>query len=137
MSAIAAITINDGQATPVAHTFNPIQTDPASYRENGSASTPVIGQPAIDINIKQASGSDAVNRAKVSLRFPVLETVSGESYAGYVAAPKVAYFLQANVEFLLPNRSTLAQRKDLRVLLMNALANAQIVSVVDSLEKPY
>lgn len=136
MSAIASITINDGKSTPEAHVFNPIATDPATYHENGVAGIPVVGESAIAVSLKRANG-DAVNRAKLSLRIPVLETTSGATYAGYEAPPKVAYYLQASVEFLLPNRCTADQRKDLRVMLSNLLLNSQVVSAVDSLEKPY
>lgn len=136
MSAIASMTITDGKAVPVNHVFNPVATQPATYHENGDATVPVVGENAITVSLKRANG-DAVNRVKLSLRLPVLETTSGSAYTGYEAPPKVAYYLQANVDLLLPNRSTLDQRKDLRVLLSNLMLNAQVIGAVDSLEKPY
>lgn len=135
MSAIAPITINDGKATPVAHTFNPIATVPPTYHENGDADVPVIGENEILISLKKGNGT--IQKAVLTLRVPVLEVQSGSSYAGYEAPPKVAYYLQANVEFFLPNRSTPAQRKDLRVLTANLLANAQVIAAVEALEVPY
>lgn len=139
MSAIASITINDGQATPVAHVFNPIQSGPpAIYARNGLAGVPVVGEEQIVLDLKMgARTSDAVNRVKMSLRVPVLEVPDGGTPSGYTAPPKVAYFEQVNVEFILPNRSTAAQRKDLRVLLTNLLSNAQVVDMVENLTKPY
>lgn len=136
MSQIASITINDGKATPVAHTFNPTQSVPPTYNENGVANQPVIGESTVTINLKRGNG-DAVNRARITLRIPVLETTSGGTYSGYEAPPKVAYFNQITVEALLPNRSTPDQRKDLRVMMANALMDAQVVSAIDQLEKPY
>lgn len=135
MAAIAPITINDGKATPVAHVFNPIQSSPPTYHENGNAAVPIVGENEILISLKKGNGT--IQKAVVTLRVPVLEVQSGSSYAGYEAPPKVAYYMQANIEFFLPNRSTPAQRKDLRVLAANLLANAQVVSLVDSLETPY
>lgn len=135
MAAIAPITVNDGQATPVAHTFAPISVNPPVYRENGDAAVPLVGEKEIVISLKKASGS--VQRAVVTLRVPVLETQSGSSYSGYEAPPKVAYYMQANLEFLLPQRSTGAQRKDLRVLAANLLADTQVVSLVEKYEQPY
>lgn len=139
MSAIAPIAIDDGQGTPVTHTYNPIQAvDPATYSRNGDTSVPVIGQEGIMLSLKMgANTSEAVNRAKVTLRVPVLETPDGGSSSGYVAPPRVAYYLQATVDVFLPNRSTAAQRKDLRVLLSNLLLNSQVVSLVDTMERPY
>jgi hypothetical protein len=135
MPAIAAIVINDGQATPVAHTFNPTQTVPPTYRENGDSAVPTIGEPEIILTLKKGSG--AVQKAVATLRVPVLETTTGSSYSGYEAPPKVAYYMQANIELFLPNRSTGAQRKDLRVLASNLLQNAQLTSLVEKLEQPY
>lgn len=140
MAAIAPIAVNDGQGTPVTHTFNPIQSvDPATYSRNGDTAVPVVGQEQILLSLKSAdkASSDAVNRAKITLRVPVLETPSGGSSSGYVAPPRVAYYLQVNVEALLPNRCTAAQRKDIRVMMANLLANAQVVSLIDTLERPY
>lgn len=139
MSAIAPIAIVDGQSTPVTHTYNPVQTqDPVTFRRNGDISTPVIGQEQVLLSLKMgANVSEAINRSKVTLRIPVLETPDGGTSSGYVAPPRVAYFLQATVEFLLPNRCTAAQRKDLRVLTSNLLLNTQVVSMIDTLERSY
>lgn len=135
MAAIAPIVINDGKATPQSHTFNPTMTSPPTFRENGNASTPIIGENEVIINLKRGSGS--VQKAVVTLRVPVLETQSGSSSGGYTAPPKVAYYMQANIEFFLHDRTTPDQRKDLRVLAANLLANSQVVAVVDKLEYPY
>lgn len=139
MAAIAPIAIVDGQTVPVTHTFNPIQSiDPATYSRNGDTSVPVIGQERILLSLKMgASTSDAVNRANLTLRIPVLETPEGGSSSGYVAPPKVAFYLQATVNFFLPNRCTAAHRKDLRVLLKNLLSDAQVVELIDTMARPY
>jgi hypothetical protein len=139
MSAIAPITIVDGKASPASHVFNPVQSvDPATYSRNGDASVPVVGQEKVLLSLKNgANTSEAVNRAKITLLIPVLETPAGGTPTGYVAPPKVAFFEQVNIEFLLPNRGTSDQRKDLRVMASNLLLNAQVVALVDTLEKPY
>lgn len=139
MSAIAPIAIVDGQGTPVTHTYNPIQAvDPATYSRNGDTAVPIVGQESVLLSLKMgASASEAVNRAKMTLRIPVLETPDGGTSSGYVAPPKVAYYLQATVDLFLPNRCTSAQRKDLRILLSNLLLNSQVVSLVDTMERPY
>lgn len=137
MAAIAPISIADGQATPVTHVFNPITTNPPVYRENGESSVPVIGEKEIQLSLKRANGSGSVNKARVTLRVPVLETTSGSTSGGYAPAPKVAYFMQADLVLLLPDRTTSAQRKDIRTLVQNLLADAQVVSLVESLENPY
>jgi hypothetical protein len=138
MAAIAPIAIVDGAGTPVTHTYNPVQTADATYKRNGDTAVPVVGFESVVLTLKEANGSsEAVSRAKATLRIPVLETPTGGTPSGYVAPPKVAYFLMATLEFILPNRSTAAQRKDLRVLSANLLANSQVVSLIESLERPY
>lgn len=135
MAAIAPITILDGKATPVSHIFNPIQTNPPVYHENGNPVIPLVGENEITLALKKSNG--AISKAVVTLRVPVLEVQSGSSYAGYEAPPKVAYYMQANIEFFLPSRSTPAQRKDLRVLSANLCNNAQVAAMVDALESSY
>lgn len=136
MPAIGQITIYDGQATPVAHVFNPIQTSPAVFKEN-SAGLPQIGEPEIIATSKLARGADAVNRVKLTLRLPYLEETSGATSGGYVAPPKLAFHDQVTVEFLMPVRSDSSQRKDLRVMLIDLLGEAQVVNMVDDLATLY
>lgn len=138
MAAIAPISVNDGQATPVSHVFNPVGMEPATYKRNSDTSVPVIGQEELVLDLKQTNkASEGVAKARVSLAIPVLESPSGGTGSGYVAPPKVAFILRSVTEYFLPNRSTGAQRKDLRVLTGNLQANSQVVSMVDTLEKPY
>lgn len=136
MSAIANIAVLDGQATPVTHTFFPVQSDPdAQYRES-QASLPLIGQGRVSI-IFRSKVSDSLQRVRVQLELPALETATSANSSGYTAAPKVAYTNTMAMDLILPSRSTAAQRKDLRVLASNLLLNAQIVDSIDNLNRPY
>lgn len=135
MSAIASITINDGAATPVAHTFNPITSVPPVYREN-QASLPVVGQGVLRI-LSTADAGSGLSKVRLVLELPALETATAQNSAGYTAAPKVAYTHKVDATIFLPSRGTAQQRKDLRTLFMNALSNAQIVDAVDNLAAPY
>lgn len=136
MSAIANIAILDDQGTPVTHTFYPVQSDPSAlYRENLPSSA-LIGQGTISLEIR-SKVSDSLQRVRAVLALPALETATGANANGYTAAPKVAYTNTATVDFILPARSTAAQRKDLRVLLSNLLLNDQVIDVIDNLNRPY
>lgn len=139
MAAIAPIAIQDGQATPVTHTFAPIATVPATYNRNNVAGVPTVGEEQIMLSIarKSSGNADAVNKARITIKVPVLETVAGGTVAGYEAPPRVAYYIQLNVEAMLPSRSTEAQRKDVRVMLKNLLLDTQVVNLIDKLESPY
>lgn len=136
MSAIANIAILDGQGTPATHTFYPVQSDPqAHYREN-IASLALIGQGVIAITVL-SKASDPLQKVRVMLELPALETVTAQNSAGYTAAPKVAYSNKITMDLFLPARGTAAQRKDLRVLASNLLLNAQVIDAIENLNRPY
>lgn len=131
MASIASIAINDGKATPATHTFAPQTAGrDASYRTNDTT-LPLVGQEWIRTTVKRVSPS--LNEVQVVLELPALETATGANSSGYTAAAKVAYAVKAKMVFFLPERSTPDHRKDLRVLVSNLLANAQIIDLIDNL----
>ena len=136
MSAIANIAIQDGQATPVTHTFIPIKSGvEAQWREN-RADLPLVGQPTIS-SVLKLNSRNGLNRVRLVLNLPALEAVAAANSQGYVAAPKVAYSNRVTIEMVLPSRGTASQRKDLRVLTRNLLADPAIVDMIDNLSTPY
>lgn len=136
MAQIANIAVLDGKTTPATHTFYPIAARPdASYRE-AVASLALVGQGIVTIR-NQSAANAALQRVRIGLALPALETISGENAAGYTAAPKVAYTNTAMIELIMPARGTVDQRKDLRVMLSNLLLNAQVVDAIDNLNNPY
>lgn len=138
MSNIANIAIVDGKPTPATHTFIPVQADPNAIYRTQQSSLPLSGQESVTLTMTLAPDRSAgMNRVKASLSVPVMEQTTGGNLDGYVAAPKVAYFVTCNAEFILPARSDAATRKDVRVMMSNLLLNAQVVDAVDNINKPY
>lgn len=136
MPQIAAVSINDGQATPVAHVFNPVQTTPPLWKRNG-ASVPVVGMEGLTIITKLTKENNGINKIDVELTIPVMEQTSGGTSTGYVAPPGVAHIERFKGTFFLHQRSDKAGRKDLRVMAGNLLLNAVMAAAVDDLEQPY
>lgn len=133
MASIATITINDGQATPVPHAFVPVKSGLESvWKRVGVANQPAVAMESIKAVAKLAEGN-GINKVVIDLALPFLEQVTGGTSAGYVAAPQLAYTERAQVTFFLPQRSEVAGRKDLRVMLSNLLKDAQIVDLIDNL----
>lgn len=138
MSAIAALTIADGQATPVNHTFSPVNIDANGVakwadRVGGIA----LGYPLITMLVRQPTkGSRAV---KVSLKVvtPILEVTSPSTSTGIQPAPTKAYDLLATLEMVMPERSTLAQRNDILAYVKNVMANAILTNAVQNGETIY
>ena len=136
MSAIANIAIQDGQGTPVTHTFYPIQTGPTTKLRENLTALPTLGQGVVSV-VTRLDGKAGLNRVRVVLELPALESETGANSSGYTAAPKVAYMNKVTAEFILPSRGTAAQRKDLRTLMSNLVLNAVVSDSIDNLNQPY
>lgn len=136
MSAIGNIAIQDGQATPVTHTFYPVKSGPQTLLRENLTTLALIGQGIVAINTDNL-GKGGLNRVKLVMELPALETATAQNSAGYTAAPKVAYTHKVVVDFFLPSRGTSAQRKDLRTLVKNLLSDAIVIDTVENLNTPY
>lgn len=137
MSQIAPIAVADATSpTPVTHTFNPVSSSPVALYRESLAAIPLVGQGVMEL--ANRSGSDAaLQRVRIKVMLPALEQVTGQNAAGYTAAPKVAYTNSVFIDFLLPSRGTVQQRKDLRTMVKNTLESAQVVDLIDNLNIPY
>lgn len=142
MPARANITVNDGQATPVAHTFNPSEDNGVDLFEDKSGGI-AIGYPQISVRFRRpapalngqmSSANSRVYRIQLNFSWPVLEVTSASTGTGIQPAPTVAYVLRSNQEWIIPERSTLANRKDLRAIVYNTLNNADIKKVLEEQE---
>lgn len=144
MPALASITIDDGQATPVAHTFSPSGPDKNGvnylYDRSGGIA---IGFPNIALDLREpvagakTSDSSRVYRAKIKVVMPVLEVTSASTGTGIQPAPTKAYEAAFVGEFILPERSTLQNRKDILAYAKNLLADSVVTSLVRDLESIY
>lgn len=140
MPAIGNIVIADGQTTPVNHTFSPvgINSDMVAFYDDRSAGI-AIGYNALSVSLRKPTNG-ATNRnfkAQLKLVLPTLEVTSPSTSTGIQPAPTKAYDAMVTVEFVLPERSSTQNRKDLLTMLKNALAHSTIQSVVQDLENVY
>jgi hypothetical protein len=72
-----------------------------------------IGFPFFTMSVRAPTKASRVYRVTIKLGLPVLETVTASTATGVVPAAMVAYTNQCIMEFLLPDRSTLAERQSL------------------------
>ncbi len=135
MAAIAPIVINDGKATPVAHTLNPVSSVPNPLWRDSVGGLSQNGQ--VYTSVTRTSSGKELDKVRIILGAPAMEVASGANAQGYTAAPKVAYEVKADLTIFLPSRALPAQNKDLRVMLANLLQNSQIVDVIDNGVQPY
>lgn len=128
MPALAAITINDGLATPVAHTFTPVTTDGYSSILAERTSI-VIGNPRLETSVRPPVQNNGTYRVKFSIKTPKTVTVNGVSVVDHT--PTVT------LEFVVSERSAHQDRKDLRLYVVNLLQNAGVITMIEQLEPQY
>lgn len=135
------IVLADAQATPVNHTFVPIGRDKDGvywFEDQSQANT--IGYWQISIELKRPvaptakqSSEGRAMRVRVALHEPVLETVSNDTVSGIAPAPTVSYVPRSFVEYVLPERASLQNRKDLRKMMYLLQNDSQVVASVENL----
>jgi hypothetical protein len=134
------IVLADAQATPANHTFVPIGKDKANvfWFEDQSAANSIgnwrvsveVTRPAVP-TAKQNSEGRTI-RYKVGLHEPILEALSNNTASGISPAPTVSYVSRSFHEFVLPERATLQNRKDLRKMSAGLLADPQIATAIEN-----
>lgn len=138
MSAIAPLTIADGKATPVTHTFSPVNIDQQGVARFADRSGGVaIGYPVISQSLRAPVKGSRNYRLTAKVVVPVLEQTSPSTATGIQPAPTKAYDLAFNCEFILPERSSAADRKDILAYAKNYLANAVMTNAVIDFESIY
>jgi len=129
----------------VNHTFVPLGPDRNGvfWFEDQSQSS-AIGYWRISYELTRPAvakagqnSSQRTFRAKVGLHEPILETVSNNTVSGIAPAPTVAYTPRVFVEAVLPERAALIDRKNIRKMTANLLAEAQAIALVENLVMPY
>lgn len=133
MPQAAALTIKDGAATPVDHTFTPgaISAGVATFFERKDT---LVARPQMTVSNRESNGSNPTIKAELRLTQPKVVNVTDTS--GNTVA-KVDHTDLGVVTFTFAKNSTLQERKNLRVLIANALLNASNAEVIDQGEQYY
>lgn len=107
MADMANIVVYDDASTPVVRTYVPITDTPNPKWSEVNAAKSLVAQERVEMSHElQKNG---VMRRVVKLEIPVLEETSGAAADGYVAPPKVAHTIVAQVSLFAHQRSTPAQ----------------------------
>lgn len=129
MPAIAALTINDGAATPVAHTYNPVTTDGANAKWADRSPSIPAGFRTVSHFYEEPKGQRVVHRITIGFFQPVVATVN--------SVDTVVRFSSGSIQLNLAPDSTLQERKDLLATMANALGLAGFKTSVENLEPYY
>jgi hypothetical protein len=138
------IVLNDGQVTPVAHTFKPRGLDPKGNfwweDQTGSSS---LGYNRISMKLVRSgipvqgqSAKDLVNRVQIGIHTPTLETL-GTSDSGLTPPPQVAYVPRFVGEFIISDRANDSERDNLLAFTAGLMGEAQLELMVQDLLSAY
>lgn len=128
MPAIANLTINDGQASPVAHTFAVGTTDgqQAKWVEKSAANS--LGYFPLTYSVRLSKSATGANVVEIGLSTPTLDgTVTNA----------VARKSTASVRFNFSQAATQQEMKDLVAYVTNFLSNASVKAAIPALEPFY
>lgn len=143
MAAVAPLTVSDGQLTPVVHTFAPRRLGDGNANNSmmveyeDRVGGVVVGFPKISIMMRYPDKNLRSTKVTIKVTRPVLETVSNSTVSGIAPAPTLSYVPLFSGEFVLPERSALADRRDILAYVRNLLANVVVTDAVHNLEMPY
>lgn len=143
MGAITTIVLNDAAATPVAHTFSPARQglqgpniSVADFEDRASNGGIPVGYYRISTSFSRPNKDRKSFRIGITMSVPVMETLSNNS-AGIIPAPTVAYQPLAILDVVLPERSSVQVRKDLRKMFYELLNDPQVKKMIEDLDYPY
>lgn len=144
MPAATNIVLADALATPVTHTFIPLGVDPKDnttfwFEDQSQAS--MIGYWRVSIQLKRPppatrgdSSNNRVVRAVIGLHEPILEVLTSSTVTGIAPAPTLAYVPRSFTEYVMPERTSLDDRKSLRKMTYNLQNNSNVISTVENLQ---
>lgn len=127
MPAFAALTLADGQAAPVNHTFTPVSlVENLAVWYDRSLSVQAA-QPYATAKLTAAKGRSGVSRVNVTIAVPLYSDTDG----------KLINTVRGSIELLIPGSATQAQRDNIAAYVKNLAAHATIQSMVKGPEGIY
>lgn len=129
MPAIASLSINDGQASPVAHTFAPVSTTGAKAKWADRSPTIPAGFRLISHEIIEPTGNRTTYKVVFGFMFPKVATVDG--------VDTVVRYDSGQLILNIHPDSTTQDRKDDLAYVTNFASNSTVKTSVENLEPFY
>lgn len=127
MPAAVTLSINDGQGTPVAHSYTPAGQTGSKVEWNEKTAGIPAGYFVLSHELVKPGTPEAAYRVKIGLNMPSTATVDGSL--------AVVRNSSAQVTFNLSQSSTLQERKDLLAYIANTLGNASVKTSIQDIEQ--
>jgi hypothetical protein len=129
MPAIATLAINDGQAAPVSHNYDPVTTDGSQAKWADRSPTIPSGFRTISHEVLPPANGRTVHKITCGFYIPVVATVAGVDTVVRYSSGQVVLNVAAD--------SLLQERKDLLAYVANFLGNATVKTSIQNLEPFY
>lgn len=129
MPAIASLSINDGLATPVAHTFAPVSTTGSAAKWADRSPSIPSGYRIISDELSEPNGNRTTYKRTIGLFNPTVQTVNG--------VDTVTRYEAGQLTFNFHPDSTLQERTDSLAYLVNFLQNATVKAAIVNVEPFY
>lgn len=137
MSQKTSIVLTDAESTPVNRTFLPASKDGNLYTYHNRASGIVVGYDVLTVQQRMPSKSSKATVVSFKLTTPKLEQTSASTSTGIQPAPTVAYNCIGKLEFVLHERSTLQDRKNLLAMMRDLIDEALTAEGVENYDATY
>lgn len=138
MGAIAPITLNDAAATPVAHVFSPVTIDSSGVAKFADRSGGVaLGYPTITVSTRQPTKTNRNYRVIAKINVPTLEVTSPNTGTGIQPGPTLAYQELMVLEMVIPERTSLQNRKDFLAYAKGLISHSVLQAAVWDFETIY
>lgn len=129
MPSLGNIVVNDGESTPVAHTFSPTSQQGSTAKLHARNSTTIEGWETLVVEVKQAAKAGQAAQVRIGLGDPVEATVNGQ-----VQVVRTNSF---EIKFNSATTSTAQERKNDRMLAINLLQHATIIDCIENVAQLY
>lgn len=128
MAVIANMTIADGAATPVNHTFTAkgVKNGVAKWKDQVSGVE--LGMPSVTFSLRESTKDNPMTKVTIKFRLPALETDPS------FLVPTLAYEDSATLEFLTHTRDTTQNRDDLQTFVYNLLNQSNMIAAIKDRE---
>jgi hypothetical protein len=136
MAAIGNLTLTDATpVTPVNRTFYP-QPDIMSNvnRWVDRAGGIALGYPTATLSLRMPTKQSRVFKVMAKLVVPTLEVTSPTTTTGIQPGPTLSYNHIASSEYIIPERGSLQERKDLNAMYKDFLGDAVVTAAVENFE---
>lgn len=137
MAQQTAITLTDGESTPVARVFKPARRDGDLYEFHNRAGGITVGYDRLFVENRLPTKQLKSTKVAFKLVLPTLEQTSASTATGIQPAPTKAYECLGKLEFVLPERSTAQNRKNLLVMMRDLIDEQLATDAVENLDPAF